>query len=286
MHIWQYLSNFIQLAYFQIPYMTFAWLISLKTGNGSYVDLAWPSGFVVMTFQIFSNSKGYFPRKLLICLPYLVCGLRLIFGWIFARKHYKHEDKRWSLWRQKWKKSEGLLGIKHIPTNFFFFFHCQSIANIFSFSVPLILACSNKTEKLNIFEFIGFGLWALSFILENVADNQLTDFKKTSNEEKDKNGKVMKYGLWKYSRHPNYFFEWLIWSSYTLIALFSAYNNADYLFLSTVPLVAYYFLVYFTGVPMNEKACLESKGDEYAHYQSSTSMFFPWFPKNLDNKLN
>jgi len=279
----QYLIFFKDLSYFQIPYMTFAWILCIVTGNGSFVDLAWPSGFVIMTSQIFFNSKGYLQRKLLICFPYIFCGLRFIFGWVFARKHYKQEDRRWSLWRRKWEKGEGIFGIKSIPINFFFFYHCQSIANVFCFSIPVILCCNNKSEKLYFGEIIGIGFWALSFILENVADRQLGEFKKTNKDCKDNKGKVMKYRLWKYSRHPNYFFEWLIWSSYAFIALFSVKSNFDYLLLTIVPIFAYYFLVYFTGVPMNEKASLESRGNEYAEYQKKTNMFFPWFPREQDD---
>jgi steroid 5-alpha reductase family enzyme len=268
---------FYHISLFQIPYMTLAWLLCIFLRNGSFVDFAWPSGFIVMTVQIYFNSNGLFFRKMLICLPYIICGLRFNIGWVFGRKHYKKEDTRWDLWREKWRNGEGILGIKNISVNFFFFYHCQSFTNIFVLSIPLILACNNKSETISYLEYLGFLVWMISFILENLADHQLAEFKKQNK------GKVMCYGLWKYSRHPNYFFEWMIWISYLIIAFDSIRNYEDAFYLLTVPFVAYYFLVEFTGVPMSEKAAEKRRGGDYVNYQKSTNMFFPWFPKNKIN---
>jgi steroid 5-alpha reductase family enzyme len=265
---------FYKISLFQLPYMTLAWLLCILLKNGSFVDFAWPSGFIFMTIQIYHDSDGLLSRKLFICVPYIICGLRFIIGWIFARKHYKKEDTRWDLWREKWRNGEGIFSIKSVNVNFFFFYHCQSFTNIFVLSIPLILACNNKSEKISFLEFAGLTFWLISFIFENIADNQLANFKKHNK------GKVMNSGLWKYSRHPNYFFEWLIWISYLIISLNSIMNKEDMFFLSLVPFVAYYFLVEFTGIPMCEKAAEKKRSTEYVEYKKCTNMFFPWIPKN------
>lgn len=270
---WNYYNS---IALFQIPYMTLAWVLCVLLKNGSYVDFAWPSGFMIMTIQIFLNAKGYFYRKVLLAIPYLICGLRFIFGWTFSRKHYKHEDRRWNLWRDLWSKGEGLFQIKNLNLNFFIFYHCQSFTNIFIFSAPLILAFNNTNPHISYTEIFGLMLWFISFIFENLADLQLAKFKKN----KLNRNKVMKYGLWKYSRHPNYFFEWLIWNSYSIIAISSVEKLFELVLLLLVSVIVYYFLVYFTGIPICEKAALEKRGEEYLNYQNTTSQFFLWLPSN------
>lgn len=216
-----------------------------------------------------NNFLGWTGRKLLITIPYLICGLRFMYGWIVGRKHYKHEDGRWNLWRERWRKGEGLFGIKSEAINFFFFYHAQSLANIFFFSVPLILMTRNEEKGFYPLELVGIFIWIASFILENTADFQLAKFKSKNRNE------VMCSGLWKYSRHPNYFFEFMLWAAYCLMTFTSTRNSLDLALLSMVPIIGYYFLVHFTGVPMCEEASLRRRGEKYRKYQETTPMFFP-----------
>jgi steroid 5-alpha reductase family enzyme len=111
----------------------------------------------------------------------------------------------------------------------------------------------------------------LALIGEAVADAQLAAFKRTPHAP----GEVCQRGLWNYSRHPNYFFEWLIWVAWALFALASPYGWLAV----ACPLLMFYFLFRVTGIPATEAQALRSKGEAYRAYQRSTSAFVPWFKK-------
>jgi steroid 5-alpha reductase family enzyme len=137
----------------------------------------------------------------------------------------------------------------------------------FTFLVPLIYGQGH----LNIFQMFVVGVWFIAWIGETLSDLQLYLFKNNSLNK----GKVCNVGLWRYSRHPNYFFEWLNWWA---LALFSWGLSYAYLtFIS--PLLISFFLFKVTGIPMTETQALKSKGEAYAQYQKETSVFVPWFVK-------
>jgi steroid 5-alpha reductase family enzyme len=108
-------------------------------------------------------------------------------------------------------------------------------------------------------------------LCEWLADRQLTLFKK----EPENKGLVCQLGLWRYSRHPNYFFEWLVWVAFFVIACSSEYG----IWTIYSPLLMLFLLLKVSGVPLAEKQSLQSKGDLYRQYQATTSEFFPWFRK-------
>jgi steroid 5-alpha reductase family enzyme len=120
-------------------------------------------------------------------------------------------------------------------------------------------------------EYAGAVLWVFAFLGEVLADAQLARFKANPVNR----GKVCDLGLWRFSRHPNYFFEWLIWVSYALFALASPHG---YLGLIS-PALILFFLLKVTGIPATEAQALRSKGEAYRRYQQTTSVFIPWIPK-------
>jgi len=251
------------------------WILCIIRSNGSMVDFGWPSGFTIMALYYMMEGPGYAPRRYLLCLMYIVCGLRFMMGWTLSRKHWQHEDKRWELWRERWRKGEGLLGIRNVNVNFFFFYHCQSMANVFVLGVPLHLACLYEKEGLFLIEKLAFVIWALSIYFETKADLQLKNWKRNQRKENITGG-VCTEGLWKYSRHPNYFFEFCIWCSYCLYVIPALLDNPFYLpHILLVPLTAYFFLIHFTGVFMAEQGSLLHRGQAYHDYIKSTPMFFP-----------
>eukprot|EP01097_Dermamoeba_algensis_P004392 TRINITY_DN2873_c0_g2_i1.p1 TRINITY_DN2873_c0_g2~~TRINITY_DN2873_c0_g2_i1.p1 ORF type:complete len:293 (-),score=46.87 TRINITY_DN2873_c0_g2_i1:59-937(-) len=275
---------------FQVLYMTVMWLICCLRNNGSMVDLGWPNGFSFMTVYFFFTSTGYLTRRVTLCSLVLFAGLRFVYGWLFARKHWKKEDHRWDLWRERWRKGEGWFAIRSIPVNFFFFYHTQTLANALIFSFPLYLACHNAQPSLHFLEVFAVVLWLVAFATENVADFQLTRFKvrehkkqkereQSGSSQSPPSGAVCRDGLWKYSRHPNYFCELLLWTSYSIFALPSVTSTWHYLPLALQPVVAYYFLVHFTGAWMAEQSSLRKRGAEYEKYIRNTPILFPWFPK-------
>jgi steroid 5-alpha reductase family enzyme len=130
----------------------------------------------------------------------------------------------------------------------------------------------DPTAALPGLQNLGLGIWVIAFLGELTSDAQLARFKK---DPKNK-GRVCDVGLWRYSRHPNYFFEWLIWMSFATVA-----SSAQWGYVGFVsPALILYFLLRVTGIPATEEQALRSKGEAYRKYQRTTSVFVPWFPKN------
>ena len=134
--------------------------------------------------------------------------------------------------------------------------------------------CLNPAPQLHALELAGAALWLLALGGEALADAQLAAFKRDSANK----GRVCAVGLWRFSRHPNYFFEWLIWVAFFVFALGSPRGWVAII----GPASILYLLLRVTGIPLTEEQALRSKGDAYRRYQQTTSAFIPWFPKNSD----
>jgi len=203
-------QNFV----FQFLSMIVGWSCYMVTDNATYVDLFWPLGLVFIgVFYFFhslppnfSSFKQASLQSLIICAFYVICGLRFMIGW-FSRKYWKKEDGRWGLWRLNWSDGNSMLGIKNIPINFFAFYQAQAMGNVLFAVLPVhVIATSHdRYLPLSYIQLFAIALWLFSFVMENVADFQLSNF--IRKEVKDGRTKsVMQSGLWRYSRHPNYFF--------------------------------------------------------------------------------
>ena len=141
-------------------------------------------------------------------------------------------------------------------------------------SIPAFVIASNPTASFSPWELVGLAVWALGYVIESVADSQKMLFlqRMSAAGEKDR---VCDVGLWRYSRHPNYFFEWLIWVAFFVFALGSPWG-----WLALIgPASILYLLLRVTGIPLTEEQSIRSKGDAYRRYQQTTSAFIPWFPK-------
>ncbi|HET8799305.1 MAG TPA: DUF1295 domain-containing protein, partial [Thermoanaerobaculia bacterium] len=150
------------------------------------------------------------------------------------------------------------------------FFWFQGLTNVL-LSVPVLLIARNPEPRIHPLEIAGAALFVLSVIGESIADAQLRRFR----ADPANRGKVLQSGLWRSSRHPNYFFEWLVWVAWLVIALASPYGwIAAY-----CPLLMLWFLYKVTGIPATEEQSLKSKGEAYREYQRTTSAFIPWWPK-------
>lgn len=264
---------------FHFIYMTIFYVLCIIKSNGSMVDFGWPSGFFLMSIFYFFTGTASILKRLIICLPLFIAGLRFMLGWLLGRKHHIKEDRRWELWRERWRKGEGWLGIKSVPMNFFFFYHAQSMTNALIFSLPLILI-TNSSKEVTLYEVFGLILWIISFILENISDFQLKNFKlKRRNKENPCKATVCRDGFWAYSRHPNYFFEFICWIAVFIMTYPNITETIHYVFWIGIPFAGYFFLVEFTGVPMCELQSLKTRGEDYRKYQEEVSMFVPWIPK-------
>jgi steroid 5-alpha reductase family enzyme len=262
-------------------YMSVLWLMALLMRNYGWVDFGWPSGFTAIAIYFAFIGEGLWERKLLILSLYGICGARFMIGWA-VRNIRDGEDRRWSFWRERWQKGEGLFGIRSVSLNLFAFYQTQTFATVFVLITPLVIACRNDSPQIYWIEWAAVAGWLTSFLFENIADVQLDKFRKRSVGK----GGLCRTGFWRYSRHPNYFFEFLIWVFYAIFALPSATGVMDYVALILVPITAYWFLVHFTGIPITELASLQRRGQDYADYCEETNRFFPWLPKKNVSKAN
>lgn len=245
--------------------MCVLWWINTKINNAAIVDVGWGNGFALVTLIACLMADGYALRQWLIGGMVAFWGVRLATHLLIDRVlGNKPEDGRYQEIRARWKTGINL--------KFFFFFQAQSVL-IVVLSLPFMLIASNSEPHLAILEWVGAGMWAIGLVGESIADEQLRIFK---NDPANK-GKTCRTGLWNYSRHPNYFFEWVIWVGYFAVALASPFG-----WLAVIsPLGMLYILVKVTGIPLTEAQAVRTRGEDYRNYQRTTSMFFPWFKKGL-----
>jgi steroid 5-alpha reductase family enzyme len=138
--------------------------------------------------------------------------------------------------------------------------------------LPFVIIASATTPFGGWFDYLAIAIWLITLSGETLADAQLARWRKNAANH----GRTCRGGLWRYSRHPNYFFEWLLWFSYVALALSSTW----WLLTLIVPSVLLFLILKVTGIPYTEKRALASRGDDYRAYQKSTSAFIPWFPKS------
>lgn len=245
--------------------MTFIWWLQKKQGNAGIVDIAWSYNFPIIAILYYLLGDGYGPRKLLITAMVLVWGIRLgTYLLIRVLGHFKEEDGRYKQLREDWKDN--------LQFKFFMFFQFQAVINL-ALSIPFLILCLNTDDSIKPLEMVGAAIWCISILGESIADAQLKRFKaKPANK-----GKVCQNGLWNYSRHPNYFFEWMIWVGYFITALSPPYGWAAIV----CPIMMLWFLYKVTGIPMTEEQSIRSKGQAYIDYQQTTSPFIPWFKTKM-----
>lgn len=243
--------------------MTLVWFWAVKIKNGGVVDVFWSYNFPVIAVILLLLTPGFGTRIYLICGMILLWGIRLgthlgirVFG------HIHEEEGRYAQLRKDWAP--------HEDRKLFWFFQAQAFSNVL-LAVPFFIITANKQPSLSPLEYTGVALWILALSGETLADWQLDHFKKNPANK----GQVCGIGLWNYSRHPNYFFEWMIWMSYFVFALASPYGWIAFL----SPAIILYLLLNVTGIPATEEQSIRSKGELYKAYQKTTSAFIPWFKK-------
>jgi steroid 5-alpha reductase family enzyme len=241
--------------------MLILWLIHLPLRNAAIVDAGWAGGLALLGAIYAAMGGGYAVRAVAIAGMAVLWGLRLAIYLLFARVIGHPEEGRYRQLRRQWGGN--------LPLKFLLFFEFQALLCVL-LSTPFLLAAIDRRPHLSAFEYAGAVLWLVAWTGEFVADSQLQSFKSNPANR----GAVCTVGLWKYSRHPNYFFEWLIWVAFAVFAMGSPYGYLA----ACAPLLMLFFLFRVTGIPATEAQALRSKGDDYRHYQKSTSAFVPWFP--------
>jgi steroid 5-alpha reductase family enzyme len=244
--------------------MVVVWFFARRMNNAGIVDIWWSFCFTPVAVFYGLYGSGHPLRNALVAA--MVCAWSLRLGVHLYKRvmaHHPEEDPRYAALRTQFPKRTWLM--------FFGFFQLQAVL-VGLLSVPIALACTNPSGGIGAFEIAGLVLWLVAIGGEAIADTQLAMFRAHPASK----GRVCEFGLWKYSRHPNYFFEWLIWVAYFVVGLGSPWGWVGVV----SPLLMLYFLTCVTGIPPSEAHSLKSRGDAYRDYQRRTSAFFPWFPKN------
>ncbi len=255
----------------------------LKTGRMSFVDIAWPFGVALIGVQIALLGDGNALRRICIAGVYLLIGLRMGIGALTMAKTtgviFKTEFPRY-IYRRMELEGGGETRLRlHMLAEIL----AQGLANASVLALPGFLMAVNADDQLHGWEVAGVCIWLAAYVLESTADLQKLKFISGNK------GGVCNVGLWRYSRHPNYFSEWLVWSGIVIAAVPSWLAlrsvEAGYIWGTlgigsvAASLMMYITLVYLTGAIPAEYYSVR-KRPEYRRYQETTNMFFPWFPKS------
>jgi len=242
--------------------MLSVWLLSLLLKNASIVDIFWGLGFVVVASVANFASNGYSDVGLIVAAMVSIWGLRLAV-YLWWRNHGKGEDFRYVAMRKHYGVRFPLISLVTV-------FALQGVL-MFVVSIPVQLAQQPSDESINVFSVIGVLVWFIGVMFEWVGDVQLARFK----ARPENSGKVMDKGLWRYTRHPNYFGDACAWWGIAIVALQS---NTGWLGLLGAGAMSF-LLVRVSGVPMLEKT-MHKRRPDYVAYQERTSGFIPRKPKN------
>ncbi|MDX1957276.1 MAG: DUF1295 domain-containing protein [Leptospiraceae bacterium] len=245
-------------------FMTILWYIGKRMNNYAIVDVGWTMALWLLVTVYALLADGLLIHKALIFSMVSFWAFRLGGYLLFTRILGGHgEDQRYTAFRKDYGDSVD----RKFFTNIFQF---QGALDVI-LSLPFLYACLNTSPQIEILEWAGLGFFLVGILGEATADRQLHDFK-TKPENKGLNCEV---GLWRYSRHPNYFFEFLVWVGFGLVGLASP--NGYYGLIATV--IMFILLRFISGVPMSEKYAIAKRPEVYSEYQRTTNAFVPWFKK-------
>lgn len=217
--------------------------------------------FVVVGYGL--GAEGDPLRRLIVASMGAIYSIRLAGHLFFNRVLGKPEDARYQTLRQQWGA--------RAPFYIFLYFQGQAVA-VAVFSLPLLVLMQNLNSRWSGWELMGFFIWVVALSGEAWADWQLERFRQNPRNR----GKTCRIGLWRYSRHPNYFFEGLLWCAYVLMGI-----GVPYGWLTLIgPLLMILALLKITGIPFSESQALTNCGEDYRGYQQTTNAFIPWFPKD------
>ncbi len=243
--------------------LLYLWQRSQK--DAGIVDAGWAAGVGLLAVLYALTLDGDSYRRIALALAAGGWGGRLAAYLVRDRVLPAGEDGRYSVLRERWGP--------RAQVGFFLFFQVQALWAVL-FSLPFLAVATSRTSFPSPADAVGIILWFVAVTGESLADRQLARFRANPSNR----GKTCRDGLWRYSRHPNYFFEWVHWFAY----VFLGFGSPLWLLTLLGPSLMFLFLWKVTGIPYTEAQALKSRGDDYRRYQETTSSFIPWFPKKED----
>lgn len=244
--------------------MTAGWWWQRRHDNAGIVDVLWSLsvGAGAVACAAFGDGSATVRTAVAVCGA-LWAGRLARHLWHRVRS--EDEDGRYRYLRRLWRGHQG---------KFFLFFQLQALL-VPLFCLPFAAAAANPAPRA-LWLGAGAAVWLLAWAGEALADRQLARFRAAPEHR----GRTCDVGLWRYSRHPNYFFEWLHWFAYALFAIGSPWAWLAW----TGPATMYAFVRYLSGVPFTEAQALRTRGEDYRRYQQRTPMLFPWFPRDIPER--
>jgi steroid 5-alpha reductase family enzyme len=238
------------------------WLIQLRTRNAGIVDVGWAgiTGGLAVLYAVLADGAP--PRRLLLGLLGALWGGRLALYLWRDRIRHRPEEGRYLTLRARWSP--------HADRAFFIFFQAQALAAL-ALSLPFALAAIASADVPLTSDLVGLLLVVVGVAGESIADRQLERFKRRP----ESRGRTCREGLWRYSRHPNYFFEWILWCGFGVLGLAGPWGWLGLI----APLIILGSILFVTGIPPTEAQALASRGQDYRQYQRTTSPFVPWPPR-------
>lgn len=240
--------------------MAATWRLSLRVRNIGYVDVAWAGLMALAAVLAGTLGNGDARARTLVAVLGGLWGTRLCLH-LLSRVRAEPEDGRYQALRARWGAS---------PARWFVFFQGQALV-VALFSLPFVAAANGAGTRLDTWIPLAVLTWLVAVGGEWLADRQLARFRANPSNH----GRTCRVGLWAWSRHPNYFFEWLHWFTYVWLAL-----SSGLLWMAVAgPVLMLLFLYRVSGIPWTEAQALRSRGGDYARYQREVSAFFPLPPR-------
>ncbi len=262
------MTSFFETYFYAVPwvvgYVTLIWLLSLALKDAGIMDIFWGLGFVLLGFVYYLETTGVEWRRQLLLALVSIWGVRLSLH-IFLRNRGAGEDYRYRKWRDEARNAFWW-------RSYFKVFLLQG-AILWIISSPLLVAQRSAVpQNLTFFDILGIAFWSVGFLFETVGDFQLARFKGIPENRR----KVLDSGLWRYTRHPNYFGDAMVWWGYFFIACSTEHGFHAV----SSPILMTWLLIKISGVAMLERNLKKTKPG-YTEYLETTNAFFPWVPKKV-----
>ncbi len=245
--------------------MAVAWICQRQAGNAGWVDVFWTAGMgvagVILALAPIAGAPWPTGRQYLIAALVAIWSLRLAIH-LAIRVSNGPEDARYANFRKAWRP--------RFQARLFWFLQIQALAAIL-LAASVLLAARNPAPSIRIADWLGAAILAVAILGEGAADAQLRRFKSVAANR----GRVCDIGLWGWSRHPNYFFEWFGWLAYPVMAIDPTGSYQWGWLAFSAPAFMYWLLVHVSGIPPLEEQMLRSRGGAYRVYQAATNAFFP-----------